>query len=311
MIKVIFLGTTSLSVGVLSSLVDAQYQIAAVITQPDRECGRGRKLTPPPVKVWSQDRGFKVLQPEKVNRKEFLDLISEIAPDILIVAAYGQILRSSLLKIAPFGCINVHASLLPRYRGADPIRWAILNGEKKTGVSLMIMDEGIDTGPVLATREVIIEESDNSGTLEKKLGKIGGELLVEVLPAWFERKIEPIPQSNDQASYAGKIPKNLFQINWNHSAEEIVRQVKAFAPCPGAFGYFHQKRLKIMKAHVYHHEARANPGQIIRYEPKDGLLVGTGNGVLAIEELHPENKKVQSSLEFCCGYHLQPGDVFQ
>ncbi|NLJ49091.1 MAG: methionyl-tRNA formyltransferase [Candidatus Atribacteria bacterium] len=309
--KVVFLGTTVLSIGVLSSLVDARYHIAAVITQPDRECGRGRRLTPPPVKVWSQNHGFEVLQPEKVNRKDFLDLISKIAPDILIVAAYGQILRPSLFKIAPFGCINVHASLLPRYRGADPIRWAILNGEKKTGVSLMMVDEGIDTGPVIASREVMIEESDNSSTLEKKLGKIGGELLVEVLPAWFERKIQPIPQSNEQASYAGKIPKNFFQINWNQSAEEIVRQVKAFAPCPGAFGYFHQKRLKIIKAHVYNHEESANAGQIIRYEPKVGLLVGTGKGILAIEELHPENKKVQSSQEFCCGYYIQPGDVFQ
>lgn len=311
MIKVVFLGTTPLSIGVLSALVDAQYNIAAVITQPDRECGRGRKLTAPPVKVWSQDHGFKVLQPDKVNRKDFLDEINKIAPDIMIVAAYGQILRSSLLDIAPFGCINVHASMLPRYRGADPIRWVILNGEKKTGVSIMLMDEGIDTGPVLATREVMIEDSENSITLENKLGKIGGELLVEVLPAWIEGKIKPIPQSNEQASYAGKIPKDLYQIKWNRSAEEIVRQVKAFAPCPGAFGYFHQKRLKVIKAHVYKQKEKVKAGQIIGYEPKVGLLVGTGKGILAIEVLHPENRKVQTGQEFCCGYRIQPGDLFQ
>ncbi|HAX97728.1 MAG TPA: methionyl-tRNA formyltransferase [Candidatus Atribacteria bacterium] len=310
MTKVVFLGTTSLSIGVLRSLFDAQYNIAAVITQPDRECGRGRRLTPPPVKVWSQDHGFNVLQPDKVNRKDFLEVMNDIAPDVMIVAAYGQILRSSLLEIAPFGCINVHASLLPRYRGADPIRWAILNGEKKTGVSIMLMDEGIDTGPVLAVREVEIESSDDCNALEKKLGEIGGDLLVEILPDWIAGKIKPIPQSDDRASYAGKIPKDLYQINWDRSAEEIVRQIRAFAPCPGAFGYFHQKRLKIIKAHVYKQEEKVKAGQIIRYEPNVGLLVGTGRGILAIEELHPENRNLQSGQEFCCGYRIQPGDEF-
>ena len=155
MIKIVFLGTTSLSVKILSALVNAKYNIAAVITQPDREGGRGRQLTATPVKVWSQNHRLEVLQPEKVNRKDFLEVIYKIAPDILVVAGYGQILRSSLLEMAPLGCINVHASLLPRYRGADPIRWAILNGEEKTGVSIMLMDEGIDSGPILATHEAV------------------------------------------------------------------------------------------------------------------------------------------------------------
>ncbi len=311
MIKIVFLGTTSLSVKILSALVNAKYNIAAVITQPDREGGRGRKLTATPVKVWSQNHQLEVLQPEKVNRKDFLEVIYKIAPDILVVAGYGQILRSSLLEMAPLGCINVHASLLPRYRGADPIRWAILNGEEKTGVSIMLMDEGIDSGPILATHEVVIEDSDNSYTLENKLGKIGGELLVKILPDWIEGKIKPVPQSTEQVSYAGKIPKDLYQINWNDSAEEIVRQIKALAPCPGAYGFFHQKRLKILKARVYDGRKKEKAGQIIRYEPDVGLLVGTGNGILAIEELHPENKKAQSGQEFCCGYRIRPGDLLQ
>ncbi len=310
MVKLVFLGTSSFSIGVLEALIKAKYDIRAIVTQPDRACGRGRVFTAPPVKAWARQYQFPIFQPEKINQQEFLDILRGISPDVLVVAAYGQILRSPLLQLAPGGCLNVHASLLPRYRGADPIRWALLKGERVTGVTIMLMDKGIDTGPVLASQEVPIEESDNGCTLETKLGQVGGDILVRTLPLWMQGIIQPIPQDSEQATYVGKIVKDLYRIDWSRSAEEIVHQIRAFAPCPGAYGLFRKQRMKILKARVLDPKKKVPPGNILGYDPVLGIQVGTGEGVIAIEELQPANRKAQSCQEFCCGYRIQAGEKF-
>ncbi len=304
--KIVFMGTSSFAVSVLEELLkEEENNILGVVTKPDRPAGRGRKLHPSPVKKKAEEEGLIIWQPERVNAPEFLDVLRCVSPEVIIVAAYGQILRRDLLSIPPRGAINVHASLLPRFRGPDPIRSALLQGEKETGVTIMLMDEGVDTGPILAQKKVEIEREDNYQSLVEKLGKEGGKLLVETLPRWVRGEISPRPQEGE-ASYAPVLKKEKARINWKDSAVSIVNQVRAFSPYPGAYTYFHDRRIKILKADSKE-GVSAPPGTVVEINPQ-GFVVAAGEGGVLVEEVQPESRKIMISREFCCGYHLREGD---
>lgn len=305
------MGTSPFSVFILEALTSSRFEISAVVTQPDRPGGRGREVLPPPLKKRAEELGLPVFQPERVNRPEFLEMLQTLFPEVIVVAAFGQILRSTLLHLPSRGCVNVHASLLPGYRGADPIRWSILNGERETGVSIMVMDEGVDTGPILTSQVVPIEETDQYRSLERKLGLAGGELLVHTLPLWLNGTIQPVPQEETGTSLAGKISKEMLRIDWNQPASFIARQVRAFAPCPGAYFFFRERRMKVLQAWYREDDCGRAPGTVVGVDREEGILVGTGKGVLVIEQIQPENKKILRFREWCCGYRIQEGEKFQ
>ncbi|HOA99181.1 MAG: methionyl-tRNA formyltransferase [Atribacterota bacterium] len=304
--KIVFMGTSSFAVLVLEELLKKEENnILGVVTKVDRPAGRGRKLRPSPVKKKAEEEGLTIWQPERVNAPEFLDILRCVSPEVIIVAAYGQILRRDLLSIPPRGAINVHASLLPSFRGPDPIRSALLQGEKETGVTIMLMDEGVDTGPILAQKKVEIEREDNYQSLTEKLGKEGGKLLVETLPRWARGEIAPRPQEGE-VSYAPILKKEKARINWEDSAVNIVNQVRAFSPYPGAYTYFQDRRIKILKANSKE-GVSAPPGTVVEINPQ-GFVVAAGEGGVLVEEVQPESRQVMTSREFCCGYHLREGE---
>jgi len=314
--KIFFMGTSEFAIEVLRILLESQFQkqIKGIVTQPDRTCGRGQRVMPPPLKkfVISRNEEIPIFQPEKVNQKEFVEFLKQESPDLIVVAAYGQILRREILEIPRWGCINVHASLLPRYRGADPIRWMLLKGEREAGISIMLMDEGMDTGPILSQKTLPIEAEDDYGSLTKKLGQIGGQELLKVIPEWVSGNLKPLPQNEKEASYAPKIKKELLRISWTRPALEILNQIRAFAPAPGAFCCFRNKKVKILKARFEENinKELREPGTIVEIK-KEGIVVSALDKNLLIEKLHPESKKPLHSWEFCCGYRLKVGDHFE
>lgn len=300
------MGTSSFAVLVLEELLkDRNNNILGIVTKPDHPAGRGRKLRSSPVKEKAKEEGLTIWQPERVNNIEFLNILRSVSPEVIVVAAYGQILRRDLLSLPRRGAINVHASLLPRFRGPDPIRAALLQGEKKTGVTIMLMDEGVDTGPILAQKEVAIDEEDNYQSLTEKLGKEGGKLLLETLPRWVRGEIAPRLQGGE-ASYAPILKKERARIDWGDSAFNIVNQIRAFSPYPGAYTYFQNRRLKILKA-ILKERVSASPGTVVEISSQ-GFVVAAGEGGVLIEEVQPESRQVMVSREFCCGYPLREGD---
>ncbi|MDI3543402.1 MAG: methionyl-tRNA formyltransferase [Candidatus Atribacteria bacterium] len=300
------MGTSSFAVLVLEELLrDRNNNILGIVTKPDRPAGRGRKLCSSPVKEKAKEEGLTIWQPERVNDIEFLNILRSVSPEVIVVAAYGQILRRDLLSLPRKGAINVHASLLPRFRGPDPIRSVLLQGEKTTGVTIMLMDEGVDTGPILAQKEVAIDKEDNYQSLTEKLGKEGGKLLVETLPRWVRGEITPRSQEGE-VSYAPILKKERARIDWRDSAFNIVNQIRAFSPYPGAYTYFQNRRLKILKA-ILEEGVSASPGTVIEINSR-GFVVATGEGGVLVEEVQPESRQVMVSREFCCGYPLKEGD---
>ncbi|HSV31283.1 MAG TPA: methionyl-tRNA formyltransferase [Atribacteraceae bacterium] len=309
--KTVFLGTSVFALPVLEALFLNGHELAAVITQPDRPCGRGLRISPSAVKSKAEELGIPVWQPVRVNAPDFLTMIQDVVePEVLIVAAYGQILRKKLLSIPRRGCINVHASLLPAYRGADPIRWTLLRGEQKTGVTIMLMDEGVDTGPILSARELLVNEMDNAETLTSRLGQLGSGLLIETLAGMEQGEITPRTQDNEKASYAPPMTRQMVQIDWRLSAREIVNQIRAFSPCPGAYGILNGKRIHILRASVGISKSTWEPGTVIGIEKEQGILVATGEGMVTVTQLKPENRKALHFRDFCCGYRLAPGAGF-
>ncbi len=289
-----------------------------VITQPDRPRGRGKKLTPSPVKTTAQKFGYPVWQPENVNNPEFLKFLAGVAPDACVVAAYGQILRLSLLSLAPYGCINLHASLLPSYRGADPIRWALLKGEKETGVTVMQMDEGVDTGPILAKKKEKIYPSDDSQSLTERLSRIGGQLVVDTLSCLEKGRITTRPQNNEGSSTAPRIAREMTRIDWSEDADRILNRIRALSPSPGAFTVLRGKRVQIFEASVWkgpspvEGQEKKEPGTIIRVVKEQGLVVRAGKGTaLLLHRLRPESRNTLYHYEFCAGYRIEAGETFE
>ncbi len=285
--------------------------IRAVVTQPDKPKGRELKLTPSPVKVLAERLQLPVLQPLKAREENFASQLRELKPDLMVVVAYGQILPQRLLDLPPYGCLNVHTSLLPKYRGAAPIQWAIADGEPETGVTIMKMDAGLDTGPVLATRRTPILSTDDSQTLHDRLAQLGADLLVETIPAYVAGRIAPQPQPAEGASYAAKIKKEDGRIDWNLPARQIWNRLRAFTPWPGAFTFLEvqpkPQMLKVWKAETV--ETSGQPGAILSAD-KTGVVVGCGQGALRILELQREGGKRLTAEQFLAGCPLKPGARF-
>ena len=302
------MGTAELSCASLEKLFSApQIQILAVVTQPDKPKGRDLKLQPSPVKILAEKFQLPVLQPLKARDEQFIAQLRELKPDLIVVVAYGQILPQAILDLPKFGCVNVHTSLLPKYRGAAPIQWAIADGEAETGVTIMKMDAGLDTGEIISQKRIPILSKDNSQTLHDKLAQLGAELLVETIPNFVTGKFLPQPQPNEGASYAAKIKKDDGRIDWNLPAPKIWQRLRAFTPWPGAFTFTNGKLLKIWKAEVA--EKSGGAGEILASD-KNGIVVACGENSLRILELQREGGKHLTAEQFLAGNPLKPGDKF-
>jgi len=310
--NLIFMGTAELSCASLERLAGTPgFSVRAVVTQPDKPRGRELKLLPSPVKVLAERLHLTVLQPLKAREDGFATQLRELNPDLVVVVAYGQILPQRLLDLPAHGCLNVHTSLLPKYRGAAPIQRAIAEGEPETGVTIMKMDAGLDTGPVLATRRTPILSTDDSQTLHDRLAQLGADLLLETIPEYLAGRIAPQPQPAEGASYAAKIKKDDGRIDWRLSARQIWNRLRAFTPWPGVFSFLEVppklQMLKIWKAEVM--ETNGQQGTVLSAD-KTGLVVGCGQGALRILELQREGGRRLTAEQFLAGCQLKPGATF-
>lgn len=308
-LRILFMGTPDFAVPVLQALLDGSDTIVAVVCQPDRKKGRGKKLQAPPVKVLAQEAGLPVLQPTSIRTDDFLDEIKALELDLMVVAAYGKILPGSLLNLPPMGTINVHGSLLPKYRGAAPIQWALIKGEEETGVTIMQMDVGMDTGDILLPAKLPITDEDTAGTLFEKLAGVGGKALLEAIALFKEGKLPPIKQDDTLATEAPMLNKEQGHIDWNRPARELHCLIRGLDPWPSAYGFFKDKRFRFFKPVVVLREGDEQPGTICRAD-KEGLLVATGENNLLIREIQPEGKKRMSVQACLCGTPFVPGDQF-
>jgi len=305
-LKVLFLGTSAFSCPSLEALLESAHEVIAVVTQPDRPKGRGQKSSPSPVKSLAVAKNLPVLQPERVRDHSSLEVLKSLHPDLMAVVAYGQILSPAVLAIPLRGCMNVHASLLPKFRGAAPIARAIQEGETKTGVTTMLMDAGMDTGPILLTAETDVEESDTLGTLHDRLARMGAHLLLQTLEELEKGTLTPLPQDPSLATYAPKIQKEEGRINWARPARQLFNLVRAFDPWPGAFTVWAGRNLKLFQPRPVEEEAKEAPGTVVQASAA-GLRIATSHGYLLIRELQLENRPRMAVSEFLRGYPLKPG----
>lgn len=307
--RIVFIGTPEYAVPSLKTLISSEHEVVAVVTQPDRPKGRGRSIQQPPIKKIAIESRLKILQPEKAGEPEFIRKVRALLPDLIIVAAYGQILKQELLDIPKWFCMNLHASLLPAYRGAAPINWPILNGDARTGVTTMKMDSGLDTGDILLSRSIPIEDFDDSQILHDKLSVLGATLVLETINKIQNGMLSPQPQNNRDASYAPKLRKEFGLIRWNQSAKIIRNLVRGLRPWPGAHTSYQGKKLEITKAEEVASQKGDGPGIITRVSDY-GLEVGTGAGRLVITELKPEGKRIMSVKSFLQGRTVLAGMKF-
>lgn len=303
------MGTPDFSVPVLQKLIDDQYNIVGVVTQPDRPKGRKKVLTPPPVKVEAEKHGLPVLQPEKIREKEELDKIFALEPDLIVTAAFGQILPKELLDAPKLGCINVHASLLPELRGGAPVHYSIMQGKAKTGITIMYMAEKLDAGDILTQVEVAIDERDDVGILFDKLSIAGAKLLSETVPLLLEGKITPVKQDEEKATFAYTIKREQEKINWAKTGEEIYNHIRGLCPWPVAFTTLDGQVMKVWWGEKVKTEEKAEPGTVIGFE-KDGFIVATGNETaIKVTELQPAGKKKMKGEDYLRGQALQIGSI--
>lgn len=300
--RVVFMGTPDFSVPVLRRLIEDGYEIVGVVTQPDRPKGRKKELTPPPVKVEAVNHGLPIIQPEKLKRPEDLQQVLDLEPDLVITAAFGQILPKQLLDTPKFGCINVHASLLPEYRGGAPIHQAIIDGKKETGITIMYMVEKLDAGDILTQAKVNIEEDDHVGSLHNKLSVIGAELLSHTIPNLIAGKLTPIKQEDEKVTFAPNISREKEKINWEASGEAIYNQIRGLHPWPVAYTLLNNQPLKVWWAQkVSKQNGNHSPGTIVAIE-SDGFIVSTGNETyIKVTDLQPSGKKRMLAEQFLRG----------
>lgn len=310
--RIAFFGTPEFAVPSLRRLVSAGAPLAVVVTQPDRPRGRGIKTTPPPTKVFALSAGIPVLQAERIKERGVLERIASFGCECAVVVAYGQLLPQMLLDLFPLGVLNVHASLLPRYRGAAPIQRALLSGDTTTGVSIMLLDAGMDTGPVLARREIPIVEDDCFGTVHERLAHDGADLLCDVIPRWKAGLLHPEPQPDSLATYAPPIRKEELRLSWGLSARSLVNAIRAFDPLPGAFTIFGTKRLKCFSGKLLSWKrVGGNAGEVLGGS-ETGLVVLGGDGMaLSIGELQLEGQKRLAAADFLRGHPIPQGTVLQ
>ncbi len=307
--RIIFMGTPDFSVPALKALISGPDKLVAVVTQPDRPKGRGKKLTPPPVKVLAEGANIPLLQPDKIRTPEFAQSLRDFNPDLIIVAAYGRILPASILNLPPLGCINIHGSLLPRHRGAAPIQWAIIEGDQKAGVTIMQMDEGMDTGYMLLPAAIDVAEDETAGSLFVKLSDLGGEALTQALDQLRRGELLPEKQDETLATAAPPLKKEDGLIDWSNSAKRLHCLIRGLDPWPTAYSFLDGRRFRFFFPEVVYRKSDAPPGSLVRAD-REGLLIATGDQSLLVREIQPEGKKRMSVEAFLCGHKLAMGARF-
>lgn len=307
--KIVFMGTPDFAKGALEALIEAGHEITAVVTQPDKAKGRSREPVPSPVKTCALKHGIPVLQPRRIKKQEEVDRLRQYEADLYIVAAFGQILSQEILDIPPYGCLNIHASLLPKYRGTSPIQHVILDGEEKTGITIMQMDAGVDTGDMLYKKEIAISEEDNYETLHDKLMVLGGQAVTEAISLLEQGKLVPEKQKEELSCYAPLIEKEMGEIDFSQSAVAVDRRIRGMTPWPSAYTHYQGKQLKIWRAKPVcsGNTMGGEPGEILQVE-KDSVTVATGEGALGILELQLEGRKRMAAHDFLLGVRMQPGE---
>ncbi len=306
--KIVFMGTPDFAVGTLESLVKGGHQVIAAVTQPDKPKGRGKAVQMTPVKEKALEYNIPVYQPVKARAPEFVELLKEMNPDVIVVVAFGQLLPKAILDIPKHGCVNVHASLLPKYRGAAPIQWAVIDGEETSGVTTMLMDEGLDTGDMLEKAEIVLEEKETGGSLFDKLSALGGELILSTLEKMENGTITRTPQGETTTSYAKMLKKSMGEIDWSMEAVKIERLIRGLNPWPSAYTSLKGKTVKIWSADVIPGAVTGNPGRVT--VTKDKLLVECGENFLSITELQLEGKKRMDTAAFLRGFAVEDRTVF-
>lgn len=310
--RVVFMGTPQFAVPTLEKLYQSGHDVLAVITKPDQKSGRGQKITFPPVKELALTMGTEVLQPQKVKGNDKLyQALKDMEPDVFVVVAYGKILPKNLLEIPRYGSINIHGSLLPKYRGSAPIHWALAHGEEYTGVTTMLMDEGMDTGDMLLKKEIKIEQEDNVDTLHKKLSMLGADLLIETLEGLKNSTITPVKQNNIDATYAPMVTKQMGIIDWTLTTVEIHNKIKGFNPWPGAFTLIGQDRIKVLESEIYSQDISSEKNGTILDIVKAGIVVKTVDGAILIKKVQPPNKGKMDAISYVNGYKVKKGQRFE
>jgi len=304
------MGTPEFAVPSLNELYTSGHEISLVITQKDKPKGRGKKVLPTPVKERALELGLEVYQPNSVNSQECIERLRKINPDCIVVVAFGQILKREVLSIPKYGCINVHASLLPKYRGAAPINWAIINGEEKTGITIMKMDEGLDTGDILKAKEIVIEEDDDSSTLSHKLAKLGSQLIVESLEDISKGNITIVPQNHELSTYAPILSKEMGRINWNSNGENIINLIRGLKPWPLAYTFYKGENVKIHKARKVQKFSTSPNGTVVKVSA-DGIFVNCNDSCIVIEQLQFPGKKKLYVSEYLRGNEFEEGILLE
>lgn len=304
--RIVFMGTPEFAVPSLEALLRSEDHVVGVVLQPDRPKGRGQQLVAPPVKLVAERAGIPVLQPLKIRTPEFLQALSSWQPDLIAVAAYGRILHAPILRLPPMGCVNVHGSLLPKYRGAAPIQWAVINGETETGITTMLMDEGMDTGPMLLQERLTIMPDDTAGTLAPRLAELGGRLLVETIAQLKAGTLTPKKQDDGQATLAPLLKKEDGLIDWKMKATALANRVRGLSPWPVAYTFFGEERWNIWKAVSTIGATTDKPGTIVAVD-KQSILVATGEGMLDVREIQTANSKRMPVSQFLTGHKVSAG----
>ncbi|OGW38112.1 MAG: methionyl-tRNA formyltransferase [Nitrospirae bacterium GWD2_57_9] len=305
--RLLYMGTPQFAVPPLAALIKAGHEIAGVVTRIDKPAGRGRTVTAPPVKLFAVERGLAVFQPKRVRDPEFLDTLRRLEPEAIVAAAYGQILPAAVLHLPRYGCINIHASLLPAYRGAAPINWAIIRGEERTGITIMQMDEGMDTGAVLLQESIRIDPEDTAGTLTEKLSELGARLIAEALPGIVSGALKPVAQDNARATLAPLLKKEDGLIDWTLPAKDIHDRVRGFTPWPGAYTFLEGTMVKLLKTGVA-------PGSLaagVIAAKGNTLEVGTGKDLIRLVTVQPAGKKPMAAGDFLRGHRITAGTKFE
>ncbi|MDF0650242.1 MAG: methionyl-tRNA formyltransferase [Nitrospira sp. LK265] len=304
--RIVYMGTPEFAVPPLEALLRSDDQVVGVVTQPDRPKGRGQQLVSPPVKLLAERAEIPVLQPLKIRTSEFLQALSSWQPDLIAVAAYGRILHTPILRLPPMGCVNVHGSLLPKYRGAAPVQWAVINGETETGITTMLMDEGMDTGPMLLQEKLEISPDDTAGTLAPRLAELGGRLLVDTITQLKAGTLIPRKQDDGLATLAPLLKKEDGLIDWTMTATALANRVRGLSPWPGAYTFFGAERWSIWKAVSNVSATSEKPGTIVAVN-KQAIEVATGDGLLDIREIQTANSKRMSVSQFLAGHRVTVG----
>ena len=308
--KIVFMGTPLFAVPTLDALHESRHHILKIVTQPDRPKGRGRKITPPPVKERALKLGYEVYQPETTKSTAAYENLSSLEADIFIVIAFGQIIPKAMLDLPDKGTINLHASLLPKYRGPAPIQWAIINGEKETGVTTMRLDEGMDTGDILLSSTINISPEDTSASLHDRLAKEGAQLILETIDRLADNSVSAVPQDSLRATYAPLLSKKDGHVDWTQPAAALENLIRGVTPWPGAYTFCGDMRLKILKATHMNIETRHAPGTVLASFP-DELRIATGDGALLIQEIQGASGKCLYTKDFLCGCAIEPGTVLK